>query len=105
MSDLEFDVREALGRSGEEVVIFQIDLEKVFEINVWMEKSKLTEFREFLIKQESYLYAGTSANSPAIWEYMDGELCLMVGEDRELWDIAILIDGDDRQKLLNAFNG
>lgn len=28
MSDIDFEVREALGRDGEEVVIFQIDLER-----------------------------------------------------------------------------
>ncbi len=44
--------------------------------------------------------AGTSANARVFWEYADGNLFLMVGEDREMWEIAMVIDTDEQKKLI-----
>lgn len=52
----------------------------------------------------TYVYAGVACRSRVIWstESDDGNLTVMVGEDMELWDVAIVIRSADIGTLRNV---
>ena len=99
MSNFDYYLQDALGRHGEKIVIVKIH-NNIIEISVRLDFRLLGKFRHFLNKKLGFMEAGTSANARVFWEYADGNLFLMVGEDREMWEIAMVIDTDDQKKLI-----
>ena len=99
MSNFDYYLQDALGRHGEKIVIIKIH-NNIFYIFVMFDFSLLVIFFYFLNKKLGMMEAGTSANARVFWEYADGNLFLMVGEDREMWEIAMVIDTDEQKKLI-----
>ena len=83
MSNFDYYLQDALGRHGEKIVIIKIH-NNIIEISVRLDFRLLGKFRHFLNKKLGFMEAGTSANARVFWEYADGNLFLMVGEDREM---------------------
>ena len=99
VSHFDYYLQDALGRHGEKIVIIKIH-NNIIEISVRLDFRLLGKFRHFLNKKLGFMEAGTSANARVFWEYADGNLVLMVGEDREMWEIAMVIDTDEQKKLI-----
>ena len=106
MAGFDFYVADnAVDRDDKAMVILKITHTELIEVNVWMYLDRVSEFCHFLRAEQPYLAAGTSANAPAMWEHAEGRLFLMIGADREMWEIALSFQGEERERLLSAFSG
>ena len=106
MAGFDFYVADnAVDRDDKAMVILKINHTELIEVNVWMYLDRVAEFCDFLRAEKPYLAAGTSANAPAMWEHDEGRLFLMIGADREMWEIALSFQGEERERLLSAFSG
>ena len=106
MAGFDFYVADnAVDRDDKAMVILNINHDELIEVNVWMYLDRVSEFCHFLRAEQPYLAAGTSANAPAMWEHDEGRLFLMIGADREMWEIALSFQAEERARLLSAFSG
>ena len=106
MAGFEFYVDDnALDRDDKAMVILKITHNELIDVNVRMYLDRVGEFCDFLRAENPYLAAGTSANAPAMWEHDEGRLFLMIGADREMWEIALSFQAEERERLLSAFSG
>ncbi|MFD7311083.1 hypothetical protein [Promicromonospora sp. NPDC059942] len=76
-----------------------------WEINVRGARSdltRLTQIREADWLSRRSLRAGLVAGAPVFWSFADGQVSLLVGEDDEVWDVAVSVPVEVVDELAQA---
>jgi hypothetical protein len=99
MNNFEISVEHAYNQNGEEAILVKIYSCQI-EVNIWIDVSDVAGLRKFISENNPYHCAGKSANSTVHWiNEGNGDLYILIGEDKDVWDIGLTVDHDFMRRL------
>lgn len=63
----------------------------LLELNIYFHSIEIAGFLRFIDRVNNEIKAGLSANSPVYWKRENEDICLLIGDDMEVWDICVML--------------
>lgn len=87
-----FDVSvERAFQQNQEAVLLKLS-NRFAECNVYITPAEASQIAAFARGEAHCISAGNAANSPVHWDRTDNAVYLLIGHDRDTWDIGFLLD-------------
>jgi hypothetical protein len=76
----------------------------VFEVNVRVPADDVHELKLVASStwEEGSMQIGESAGAPVFWSCDDGMVAILIGEDDEMWDVALSVPVEVMEQIIGA---
>ena len=91
-------VEKSYMENGDTAILIKISSD-VYELNIWIELSRINDFFSFIESGQRSFFGGVSADTNVIWSRDEDSVYVLIGGDEETWDIGFPFDKNVLKKI------